>query len=190
MSRGIFLALNMKHRCYFLFYLLVFGFNCVGVEAGQGTFRTDQDPAKFGFDPAKLNAIHELQKKFITDEVCLSNVALLAIDGKVVYHRSAASEFPGDRPITEKTVFPIWSMSKPITSVAAMILHERGAFKLDDPVSRIIPQLAKLRVKTEGGKTESLKNQITYRDLLRHSSGIDGYDGSFDQQGTWKEVMN
>lgn len=179
----------MKLRCYFLFCLSVFGLNGVGVELGQGTFRAVQDTAKFGFDPAKLNAIHKLQKKFIADEVCLSNVALLASDGKVVYHRAATSKYPGDRPITEKTVFPIWSMSKPITSVAAMILHERGAFKLDDPVSRIIPQLAKLRVKAGGGKTESLKNQITYRDLLRHSSGIDGYDGSFDQQGTWKEVM-
>ena len=100
------MALNMKHRCYFLFCLLVFGFNCVGVELGQGTFRADQDPAKFGFDPAKLNAIHELQKKFITDEVCLSNVALVASGGKVVYHRAAASEFSGDRPITEKPCFP------------------------------------------------------------------------------------
>ena len=179
----------MKRRCYFLFCLSVFGLNGVGVELGEGSFHDVQYTPNFGFDPAKLNAIHELQKKFIADEVCLSNIALVAIDGKVVYHRAAASEFPGDRSITEKTVFPIWSMSKPITSVAAMILHERGAFKLDDPVSRIIPQLAKLSVKAGGGKTEPLKKQITYRDLLRHSSGIAGYDGSFDQQGTWKEVM-
>ena len=124
----------MKLRCYFLFCLSAFGLNAVAIELGQGIFRAVQNTAKIGFDPAKLNAIYELQKKFIADEVCLSNVALLASNGKVVYHRAATSKFPGDRPNTEKTVFPIWSMSKPITSVAAMILYDRGAFKLDDPV--------------------------------------------------------
>ena len=132
----------MKIRFYFLFCLSAFGLNVVAVELGQGIFQSVQNTAKLGFDPAKLNAIYKLQKKFIADEVCLSNVALLVSDGKAVYHRAATSKFPGDRPITEKTVFPVWSMSKPITSVAAMILHERGAFKLVDPVSRIFPQLA------------------------------------------------
>ena len=105
----------MKLRCYFLFSLSVFGINGVAVELGQGIFGAVQNTAKLGFEPSKLNGIYELQKKFITDEVCLSNVALLASDGKVVYHRAATSKFPGDQPITEKTVFPIWSMSKPIT---------------------------------------------------------------------------
>ena len=79
-------------------------------------------------------------------------------------------------------------MTKPVTSIAAMILYERGAFRLDDDVSRDIPQLAKLKVERDDTLVP-LEKPITYRDLLRHTSGIYGYDGSFHEEGTWKEVM-
>ena len=126
----------------------------------------------------------------IDEEICLSNVAIVARKGQLVYHRAVDSAFAGDRPITDETLFAIWSMTKPVTSVAAMILHERGLFELDDPVENVIPQLSQLRVKVEGGGDPvPLANPITYRHLLTHTAGFYGYDGSFHDEGTWKEVM-
>ena len=144
-----------------------------------------KDPAKLGFDAEKLDAVFAAQEKLIADKQSPSNVGLIVRRGKVVYHRAAASRMAHDRAISDETVFPIWSMTKPITSVAAMILHERGKFKLDDPVADALPELAKVRVKTADGKTEPLAKPITYRDLFRHTAGFAGYDGLYHQDGFW-----
>lgn len=143
------------------------------------------------FDPSKLESIRQLQQEFIDGGICLSNVATIARKGQVIYHNTVNSQVKGDCPITRETLFPVWSMTKPITSVAAMILHERGAFELDQPASEVIPQLSRLRVKSKtDGAPLPLTREITFRDLLRHTSGIYGYDGSFHEEGTWKEVMD
>ena len=144
-----------------------------------------KDPAKLGFDAKKLDAVFAAQKKLIADKQSPSNVGLIVRSEKVVYHRAAVSRMPHDRAINDETVFPIWSMTKPITSVAAMILHERGKFKLDDPVADALPELAKVRVKTAGGETVPLAKPITYRDLFRHTAGFAGYDGLYHQDGFW-----
>jgi CubicO group peptidase (beta-lactamase class C family) len=133
-------------------------------------------------------SLKRLQKKFIENGDTMSNVLRIGGKGTVLYHHIENSMDERDKPISDETLFPIWSMTKPITSVAAMILYEQGLFKLDDPVSRVIPALDQFKVKTKNG-LEALDRSITYRDLLLHTSGIAGYDGSFDKQGTWKEVM-
>jgi len=135
------------------------------------------------------DAVFAVQKKLIADKLAAANAAIIARDGRVVYHRAAESGLAYDRPITDDTVFPIWSMSKPITSVAAMILFDRGAFKLDDPVADALPELAKVRVKADDGKTKPLARPITYRDLLRHTSGFYGYDGAYNEDGFWARTV-
>jgi CubicO group peptidase (beta-lactamase class C family) len=134
-------------------------------------------------------ALFQLQNDLIKSGACLSNTFKLSQRGQTIYERSVHSTVEGDKAITDETLFPIWSMTKPITSVAAMMLFDRGAFKLDDPVKDVLPQLANMRVRLPAGGTESMRRPITYRDLLRHTSGIYGYDGSFDEEGTWKQVM-
>jgi CubicO group peptidase (beta-lactamase class C family)/outer membrane protein assembly factor BamB len=136
-------------------------------------------------------ALMHVQQAFIDEGHALSTVFRLARGGETLYEHAVASDQEGDRSIRDDTLFAIWSMTKPITSVAAMILHERGAFQLDDPVSEVLPRLGTYRVESDADdeKTEPLARQITYRHLLTHTSGIAGYDGSFDQEGTWKEVM-
>mgnify|MGYP001309787089 CR=1 FL=1 len=136
-----------------------------------------------------LPAITSAQRNLIEDGVSLSNVAQVVQRGQVLHHLAADSKREGDPAITDDTLFAIWSMTKPITSVAAMVLHERGMFQLDDAVSIAIPELAKMTVKNKDGSEEPIKRAITYRDLFRHTSGIYGYDGSFDEVGTWKEIM-
>lgn len=136
-------------------------------------------------------ALMDAQEAFMDEGEALSTVFRLARGGETLYEHAVASGQAGDRSINEDTLFAIWSMTKPITSVAAMILHERGAFQLDDPVSDALPRLGKFRVESDSDddKTKPLARPITYRHLLTHTSGIAGYDGSFDQEGTWKEVM-
>ena len=136
-----------------------------------------------------MQEVKAAQEILIKDQHCLSSVAKVVQRRKVLYHRAVNSNLPGDRPITDETLFPIWSMTKPITSVAAMILHERGSFRLDDPASKVIPQLSQLKVQDKKGLTKPIKREVTFRDLLRHTSGIYGYDGSFHEEGTWKEII-
>jgi CubicO group peptidase (beta-lactamase class C family) len=80
------------------------------------------------------------------------------------------------QPITDDTIFRIFSMSKPVTAVAAMILIERGLLKLDDPVSKFIPEFSTCKVYVSGDtstlKTESPKQHVTIKHLLTHTSGI------------------
>jgi CubicO group peptidase (beta-lactamase class C family) len=122
---------------------------------------------------------------YLHDEVVTGNIpgAVLLIQqhGKPVYFESF-----GVRSVTTKlqmtpdTIFRIYSMSKAITSVAAMMLVEDGKLSLDDPVSKYIPAFADAKVgvdvSDEAGqlplKLEPLKHPITIRDLLRHTSGI------------------
>ena len=109
-------------------------------------------------------------------------VLLVARHGKVVQYEAIGKLGPtGDAPMTMDAIFRIYSMSKPITSVTAMMLVEEGRLKLDDPVSKYIPSFAKLQVGVEkpdpAGGNPSLelipaRRQITIQDLMRHTSGL------------------
>ncbi len=87
-------------------------------------------------------------------------------------HRDVAT----GAPIEPDTVFRIYSMTKPITSVALMTLYEQGLFQLDDPASRFLPELAGLRVWEDGTptsyRTTVAEREITVRDLLTHTAGF------------------
>jgi CubicO group peptidase (beta-lactamase class C family) len=80
------------------------------------------------------------------------------------------------KPMLDDTIFRIYSMTKPITSVALMTLYEEGRFQLDDPVSRFLPELGGLRVWDDGTplsfRTVPAERDITVRDLLTHTAGF------------------
>ena len=100
--------------------------------------------------------------------------------GETAYFNSFGIRDPGTKePMTPDTIFRIYSMSKPITTVAAMMLVEEGKLLLDEPVSKYIPSFANLKVgvetKGEGGTTLELvpaRRPITIQDLMRHTSGL------------------
>jgi CubicO group peptidase (beta-lactamase class C family) len=107
-------------------------------------------------------------------------VLLVARGGKLVYSASIGlRDRARQLPMTLDTRFRIASMTKPITSVAVLMLYEEGRFHLDDPVSRFLPEFANERVFTgvdaQGALiTEPAKTPITIRHLLTHTSGL-GY---------------
>jgi CubicO group peptidase (beta-lactamase class C family) len=108
-------------------------------------------------------------------------VVLIQQHGQPVFMRSFGVRNPATAvPMTSDTIFRIYSMSKPVTSVAAMMLVDQGRLKLDDPVATYIPDFADVRVaveRREGSSVSALETQplarpITILDLLRHTSGI------------------
>ncbi|MDP6931233.1 MAG: serine hydrolase domain-containing protein [Planctomycetota bacterium] len=118
--------------------------------------------------------IFEFQNRLIQDEETGSNVALVFKDGEKIYHRVVNSGKAGDRDIAENTLFPIWSMSKPITIVAMMTLHEKGLFDWDDPVSKYMPCFEKLMVR-EGETVRPAKEPLRVKHLMTHRSGYTYY---------------
>lgn len=104
-------------------------------------------------------------------------VTLVARDGKLVHSSVVGYQDIASRtPMRMDTIFRFYSMSKPITSVAILMLMEQGKLRLDDPASKFIPQFASLRVYKSGRLddmvTEPLQRPMTIADLLTHTSGI------------------
>ena len=109
-------------------------------------------------------------------------VALVARKGRIAYFESfGLLDKSSGAPMPKEAIFRIYSMTKPITSVAAMMLVEEGRLVLTDPVSKFLPPLAKLEVSVEGTdpatgmasySTVPAKREMTIHDLLRHTSGL------------------
>src|SRR5687767_2501226 len=133
------------------------------------------------FSRAALERIGDDVRKEVATGKIPGAVLLIQQHGKPVYLESFGVRDPASsQPMTPDTIFQIYSMSKAVTSVAAMMLVDDGKLALDDPVSKYIRAFADAKVgvdlSDEAGqyplKLEPLKRPITIRDLLRHTSGI------------------
>ena len=138
-------------------------------------------PEQVGLSAAQLAKITDLLKADVAAGKIPGAVLLVARHGKVALHEAIGKIDPAkDAPMTKDALFRIYSMSKPITTVAAMMLVEEGKMRLDDPVSKFLPEFEKMQVGIEkpgaDGKptleTEPAKRQITVQDLMRHTSGL------------------
>lgn len=146
--------------------------------ATPGTFDI---PAGARFDPEKLAKITAFFKNEVeTGKIAGANI-LIRQRGKDVYHETfGVQDVVSKKPIDDKTIFRLSSLTKAITSVVAMQLIQDGKFKLDDPVSKFIPSFANVKVGVEKkgeGDSKTLElvppvRPITVLDLLRHTSGI------------------
>ena len=117
-------------------------------------------------------------------------VHLVARDGHAIWLQAAGvRDIETKQPLEPDTIVRMYSMTKPITSVAAMQLYEEGKFSLDDPLSRFIPAFEKTTVLVKDGdevKTIPAKRQITVRDVFRHTTGYSYGDGDPSPRG-WYE---
>jgi CubicO group peptidase (beta-lactamase class C family) len=136
---------------------------------------------------AKLDRASEFLRNEIASGKIPGAILLIQQHGRPVYLESFGLRDPGTRqPMTPDTIFRLYSMSKPITSVAAMMLVDDGKLRLDDPLSKYIPAFADVKVGVEGTdasgnpslRLEPLRRPITIEDLLRHTSGLTyGFSG-------------
>lgn len=139
------------------------------------------DPAKLGFDPAIFAKAQADLEADVKSGKIPGAVLLIAKGGEVVNVTTVGTEGPGDAdPMTPETIFRVYSMSKPIVSVAAMQLVEEGKLRLEDPISKYIPEFANPKVLEGKGKTHPAAREITVRDLMSHESGL--IYGVFDQE--------
>ncbi len=132
------------------------------------------------------NSILQFQNELITSEKTGSNVAMVFKDGEVVYNETVNSIKEGDKEINEETIFPIWSMSKPITIVAMMTLFEKGLINFDDNVSKYIPEFSELQCKDENGDIYSCENDLKILHLMTHRSGYTYYGNPLNFTSTIK----
>ena len=131
------------------------------------------DPALAGLNAERLARIPQYFDTYI-DKGRLPCVAALVARGGQVAHLSfrGATEMGGSRAIDADTIYRIYSMTKPITSVAAMMLFEEGALRLDHEVFRYIPEFQDTMVLGEDGKLVKPARAMTVRDLFTHTSGL------------------
>ena len=130
-------------------------------------------PASVGLNAAKLNEATALMKTLVAEKKIAGAVAAIARHGKLAYLESAGVQDLETRaPMTERSLFRIYSMTKPVTAVAAMMLHERGRFALTDPVAKFIPEFKNVVVASADGTPRPPARAITVQDLLLHTSGI------------------
>lgn len=132
-------------------------------------------PEREGFSPDRLNRINVVMREHVAAGRLAGASGLIARNGKIVFRENWGEMKPD-------SIVRMYSMTKGVTGVAAMILYEEGKFAMTDPVSKYLPEFAHMRVAVEGGKTVPAEHAITVRDLFRHTSGLD-YTGPKDENG-------
>jgi len=138
----------------------------------------DIAPSKAGFDANRLERITaHLERNYIEPGKIVGCQVLVARHGHVAYFRSLGlMDRERGLPMRDDTIFRIYSMTKPITSVALMTLYEQGYFQLNDPVHRVIPEWRDQRVwvSGEGEQMETVepRRPVTFRDMLCHTGGL------------------
>jgi CubicO group peptidase (beta-lactamase class C family) len=136
-----------------------------------------------GFDADRLERITEhLERSYIEPGKIAGCQVAVSRHGHVAYFRSLGhADRERQTPMADDTIFRLYSMTKPITSVALMTLYEQGYFQLNDPVHRLIPEWRNMGVyvsgEGEGMEIRPPKSPMTVRHLLTHQSGLSYGDG-------------
>ena len=134
------------------------------------------NPEDVGLSAVALDRLSAALKDRVASGHVPGAVALVARHGKIAYHEAFGQQDPvSGAPMTRDSIFRIYSMTKPIVSVAIMMLWEEGRLLLTDPIGKYIPDLAspQVGVVVDGELTlVPAKRAITVQDLLRHTSGL------------------
>ena len=134
-------------------------------------------PEAEGFSADRLKRLDAHMQALVDQGHLPGAVTLVARHGKIVSYEVFGKKAIGGAPMTKDTIFRIYSQSKPVTGVAMMILFEEGKWRLDDPVTKFVPELANLQVyksqNTDGTfVTEPAKRAPTMREIMSHTGGF------------------
>lgn len=136
-------------------------------------------PEAAGFSPERLNRLDGLIQSYIDRGAFPGVAAIVVHNGKIAYHKAFGKvDLETGKPLAKDGIYRIASMTKAITSLAVLMLHEEGKIMLDDPISQYIPEFAKpvvldqFNAKDSTYTTVPAKREITVRHLLSHMSGL------------------
>lgn len=134
-------------------------------------------PAAVGLSAARLNRIAPHLNRYVDEGKWPGYLVMVARRGRPAYlHSYGLCDVENQKPVAEETIFRIYSMTKPITSVALLQLYEQGHFHLNDPVARFIPSFKNLQVFAGGDaqnyQTTPPARPVTIRDLFTHTAGF------------------
>ena len=125
-----------------------------------------------GMAADRLAHLTALSQRYVDEGKLAGVVALVARDGKIVHFESVGQRGANDAaPLAKDALFRIYSMTKPITAVAAMMLYEEGKFQLSDPVTKFVPELEGLNVLVDGEEVPA-EETMTMLHLLTHTTGL------------------
>jgi len=148
--------------------LLCLVLSCVGY-AGELSVASPKD---LGMSAEKLGLVKPAVQGLVDDKKVAGATVVVARKGKIAFFETfGMMDIKAEKPMAKDSILRFYSMTKPITSVALMMLYEEGKIKLDDPVSKYAPQFKGLEVYAESGNVDT-KRPMTVRDLLRHTSGL------------------
>jgi CubicO group peptidase (beta-lactamase class C family) len=153
-------------------------------------------PEEQGFSSERLERLTQLMNSKVGEGMMVGGMGMIARNGKIIYSQTyGEADREAGKPMTEDAIFRIYSMTKPVTGVALMMLYEEGKFRLNDPIAMYIPEMANLQValstagtgivsdgtssRAVGESDESLVGQTrrplrqpTVRDLMTHTAGL------------------
>ena len=145
-------------------------------------------PEDVGMSASRLARIAPVMQGYVNDGKIPGALTMIAREGKLVhFEKFGMQDVAAAKPIEFNTIFRIYSMTKPITSVAVMMLYEEGHFQLSTPISEFVPFFKNMKVYTEDGSAiVDAEREVTIKHLLTHTSGLiyesDKDDHPIDQQ--------
>lgn len=152
----------------------------VGSQPSKPALLSAASPEAMGFDSTRLQRLDDYMAGFVADGQVAGMTTLLARHGQVVEFKTyGKANLATGEPIKKDTIFRIYSMTKPITGVAMMILFEEGKWRIDEPITRYIPEFGNLKVVKSIGADgavvlEDMRRPPTFRELMSHTAGF-GY---------------
>ncbi|MEM7097228.1 MAG: serine hydrolase domain-containing protein [Pseudomonadota bacterium] len=130
-------------------------------------------PEREGFSSERLQRITDITQRYVDEGKLAGVITMVARRGKIVHFEAVGNRgVNDDRPLEKDHLFRIYSMTKPITAVAAMQLYEQGKFHLSDPVSKYVPELKDLKVLNAEGELVPVAREMTMQQLLTHTTGL------------------
>ena len=160
-----------------LIVVWVVGLSSIVALAAEPQELPSAKPESVGMSSAGLMKVTESLQGFVDEEKVAGAIAIILRQGKVVYFKSfGLRDLEAEKPMEKDSILRFYSMTKPITTVAAMMLVEEGKIALEDDVAMYIPEFKNLKVfeSTDGDnyKVVDLERKVTIRDLMRHTSGL------------------
>src|SRR5690606_36499144 len=146
-----------------------------------GTAQADDEQAQgviAGMSTERLERLDEHFHRYVDDGVISGVVTYIVRHGEVVHEDAyGLADVTANRPMAQDTYFYLYSMTKPVTSVALLILYEEGKFQLDDPLADYLPEMADLKLYVGEGDDvnmilEDPARQPTVHDVFRHTAGF------------------